>query len=106
MSLFQEDMNLNEDKKAPLREKDLNTKREMVIQYIFAASKTVSFSLINVVSYLITIALCISDQVAPEFTQYFLASVLSPHNQSKVMQVIAVEMITQLVLIYNLCVVM
>ncbi|KAM4744231.1 protein diaphanous homolog 3-like isoform 3-T3 [Anableps anableps] len=34
-----EDMNLNEDKKTPLREKDLNTKREMVIQYIFAASK-------------------------------------------------------------------
>ncbi|KAL1021704.1 hypothetical protein UPYG_G00016860 [Umbra pygmaea] len=35
-----EDMNLNEDKKAPLREKDLNTKREMVIQYIATASKT------------------------------------------------------------------
>ncbi|XP_028972645.2 protein diaphanous homolog 3 isoform X2 [Esox lucius] len=35
-----EDMNLNEDKKAPLREKDLNTKREMVIQYIITASKT------------------------------------------------------------------
>uniref|UniRef100_A0A4W6D735 Diaphanous-related formin 3 n=1 Tax=Lates calcarifer TaxID=8187 RepID=A0A4W6D735_LATCA len=37
---FQEDMNLNEEKKTPLREKDLNTKREMVIQYIFTASKT------------------------------------------------------------------
>ncbi|XP_045074348.1 protein diaphanous homolog 3-like [Coregonus clupeaformis] len=36
-----EDMNLNEDKKAPLREKDLTTKREMVIQYIVTASKTV-----------------------------------------------------------------
>uniref|UniRef100_A0A673BHB2 Diaphanous-related formin 3 n=1 Tax=Sphaeramia orbicularis TaxID=375764 RepID=A0A673BHB2_9TELE len=35
-----EDMNLNEDKKTPLRDKDLNTKREMVIQYIFTASKT------------------------------------------------------------------
>ncbi|XP_045070540.1 protein diaphanous homolog 3 [Coregonus clupeaformis] len=35
-----EDMNLNEDKKAPLREKDLTTKREMVIQYIVTASKT------------------------------------------------------------------
>lgn len=35
-------MNLNEEKKTPLREKDLNTKREMVIQYIFTASKTVS----------------------------------------------------------------
>ncbi|KAJ8003435.1 hypothetical protein DPEC_G00148290 [Dallia pectoralis] len=35
-----EDMNLNEDKKAPLRDKDLNTKREMVIQYIVTASKT------------------------------------------------------------------
>ncbi|XP_042170473.1 protein diaphanous homolog 3-like isoform X2 [Oncorhynchus tshawytscha] len=36
-----EDMNLNDDKKAPLREKDLTTKREMVIQYIVTASKTV-----------------------------------------------------------------
>uniref|UniRef100_A0A8C9TFH0 Diaphanous-related formin 3 n=1 Tax=Scleropages formosus TaxID=113540 RepID=A0A8C9TFH0_SCLFO len=34
-----EDMNLNEDKKAPLREKDLNMKKEMVIQYIITASK-------------------------------------------------------------------
>ncbi|XP_035988272.1 protein diaphanous homolog 3, partial [Fundulus heteroclitus] len=43
LALFEkmmEDMNLNEDKKAPLREKDLNTKREMVIQYVFASSKT------------------------------------------------------------------
>ncbi|KAM9764946.1 protein diaphanous homolog 3-like [Menidia menidia] len=43
LALFEkmmEDMNLNEDKKTPLREKDLNTKREMVIQYIFTASKT------------------------------------------------------------------
>lgn len=35
-----EDMNLNEEKKTPLREKDLNTKREMVIQYMSTASKT------------------------------------------------------------------
>ncbi|XP_030017284.1 protein diaphanous homolog 3-like isoform X2 [Sphaeramia orbicularis] len=43
LALFEkmmEDMNLNEDKKTPLRDKDLNTKREMVIQYIFTASKT------------------------------------------------------------------
>uniref|UniRef100_A0A8C5N8C6 Protein diaphanous homolog 3-like n=1 Tax=Gouania willdenowi TaxID=441366 RepID=A0A8C5N8C6_GOUWI len=43
LALFEkmmEDMNLNEDKKTPLREKDLNTKREMVLQYIFTASKT------------------------------------------------------------------
>ncbi|XP_066562772.1 protein diaphanous homolog 3 isoform X1 [Amia ocellicauda] len=43
LALFEkmmEDMNLNEDKKAPLREKDLNTKKEMVIQYISTASKT------------------------------------------------------------------
>lgn len=40
---FQEDMNLSEEKKTPLREKDLNTKREMVIRYIFTASKTVRF---------------------------------------------------------------
>lgn len=40
---FQEDMNLSEEKKTPLREKDLNTKREMVLRYIFTASKTVSF---------------------------------------------------------------
>uniref|UniRef100_A0A667YHN6 Diaphanous-related formin 3 n=1 Tax=Myripristis murdjan TaxID=586833 RepID=A0A667YHN6_9TELE len=41
---IQEDMNLNEEKKTPLRDKDLNTKREMVIRYIVTASKTVSFS--------------------------------------------------------------
>jgi hypothetical protein len=35
-------MNLNEDKKAPLREKDFSIKKEMVIQYINTASKTVS----------------------------------------------------------------
>lgn len=40
-------MNLNEEKKTPLREKDLNKKREMVIQYIFTASKTVSYSLFH-----------------------------------------------------------
>lgn len=37
-------MNLNEDKRAPLREKDLSTKREMVLQYIVTAAKTVSLS--------------------------------------------------------------
>lgn len=37
-----EDMNLNEDRKAPLREKDLSTKREMVVQYISATTKSVS----------------------------------------------------------------
>ncbi|NXW60772.1 DIAP3 protein, partial [Eurystomus gularis] len=35
-----EDMNLNEDKKMPLREKDFNTKKEMVMQYISSASKS------------------------------------------------------------------
>uniref|UniRef100_A0A671XV40 Diaphanous-related formin 3 n=1 Tax=Sparus aurata TaxID=8175 RepID=A0A671XV40_SPAAU len=43
LALFEkmmEDMNLSEEKKTPLREKDLNTKREMVLQYIFTASKT------------------------------------------------------------------
>ncbi|XP_070787259.1 protein diaphanous homolog 3-like [Enoplosus armatus] len=43
LALFEkmmEDMNLNEEKKTPLRHKDLNTKREMVIQYVFTASKT------------------------------------------------------------------
>ncbi|XP_035177597.1 protein diaphanous homolog 3 isoform X1 [Oxyura jamaicensis] len=35
-----EDMNLNEDKKVPLREKDFNTKKEMVMQYISTASKS------------------------------------------------------------------
>ncbi|XP_053772778.1 protein diaphanous homolog 3 [Desmodus rotundus] len=34
-----EDMNLNEDKKAPLREKDFSIKKEMVMQYINTASK-------------------------------------------------------------------
>ncbi|XP_061862285.1 protein diaphanous homolog 2 isoform X3 [Colius striatus] len=44
MDLFEkmmEDMNLNEDRKAPLREKDLTTKREMVVQYISATAKSI-----------------------------------------------------------------
>ncbi|XP_048192901.1 protein diaphanous homolog 2 [Perognathus longimembris pacificus] len=36
-----EDMNLNEEKKAPLRDKDFSTKREMVIQYISATAKSI-----------------------------------------------------------------
>lgn len=39
---LQEDMNLNEERKAPLRNKDLITKREMVVQYISATAKSVS----------------------------------------------------------------
>ncbi|EHA99507.1 diaphanous-like protein 2, partial [Heterocephalus glaber] len=35
-----EDMNLNEEKKAPLRNKDFTTKREMVVQYISATAKS------------------------------------------------------------------
>lgn len=35
-----EDMNLNEERRAPLREKDIHVKREMVVQYIGAASNT------------------------------------------------------------------
>lgn len=38
---------MNEDKRAPLREKDLSTKREMVLQYIVTAAKTVSLSKIT-----------------------------------------------------------
>lgn len=41
-------MNLNEDKKMPLREKDFNTKKEMVMQYISTASKSVSTFGLNV----------------------------------------------------------
>ncbi|XP_010570735.1 PREDICTED: protein diaphanous homolog 2 isoform X3 [Haliaeetus leucocephalus] len=43
MDLFEkmmEDMNLNEERKAPLRDKDLTTKREMVVQYISATAKS------------------------------------------------------------------
>ncbi|XP_074838956.1 protein diaphanous homolog 3 [Carettochelys insculpta] len=43
LALFEkmmEDMNLNEDRKTPLREKDFSTKKEMVMQYISTASKT------------------------------------------------------------------
>ncbi|XP_028637698.1 protein diaphanous homolog 2 [Grammomys surdaster] len=36
-----EDMNLNEEKKAPLRDKDFSTKREMVVQYISATAKSI-----------------------------------------------------------------
>ncbi|XP_071425814.1 protein diaphanous homolog 2 isoform X3 [Pithys albifrons albifrons] len=44
MDLFEkmmEDMNLNEERKAPLRDKDLSTKREMVVQYISATAKSI-----------------------------------------------------------------
>ncbi|XP_054695004.1 protein diaphanous homolog 2 isoform X6 [Grus americana] len=44
MDLFEkmmEDMNLNEERKAPLRDKDLSTKREMVAQYISATAKSI-----------------------------------------------------------------
>uniref|UniRef100_A0A8C3LJY5 Diaphanous related formin 2 n=1 Tax=Chrysolophus pictus TaxID=9089 RepID=A0A8C3LJY5_CHRPC len=44
MDLFEkmmEDMNLNEERKAPLREKDLSTKREMVVQYISTTAKSI-----------------------------------------------------------------
>nr|XP_009935484.1 PREDICTED: protein diaphanous homolog 2 [Opisthocomus hoazin] len=43
MDLFEkmmEDMNLNEERKAPLRDKDFTTKREMVVQYISATAKS------------------------------------------------------------------
>uniref|UniRef100_A0A674HVR5 Protein diaphanous homolog 2 n=1 Tax=Taeniopygia guttata TaxID=59729 RepID=A0A674HVR5_TAEGU len=46
MDLFEkmmEDMNLNEERKAPLRDKDLSTKREMVVQYISATAKSVKY---------------------------------------------------------------
>uniref|UniRef100_A0A3B5MSG6 Diaphanous-related formin 2 n=1 Tax=Xiphophorus couchianus TaxID=32473 RepID=A0A3B5MSG6_9TELE len=42
-----EDMNLNEDRKAPLRGKELSIKREMVVQYISATAKSVSGGLRN-----------------------------------------------------------
>ncbi|XP_030884012.1 protein diaphanous homolog 2 [Leptonychotes weddellii] len=38
--LIEEDMNLNEERKAPLRNKDFTTKREMVVQYISATAKS------------------------------------------------------------------
>uniref|UniRef100_A0A3B5RDF5 Diaphanous related formin 2 n=1 Tax=Xiphophorus maculatus TaxID=8083 RepID=A0A3B5RDF5_XIPMA len=39
-----EDMNLNEDRKAPLRGKELSIKREMVVQYISATAKSITGS--------------------------------------------------------------
>lgn len=80
-------MNLNEEKKTPLREKDLNTKREMVTQYIFAASKAVSFSsqgcldfcyltLFNVNVFIGTVKITYSHYLAKLFlciqSKYFL----------------------------------
>uniref|UniRef100_A0AAZ3Q5F3 Diaphanous-related formin 2 n=1 Tax=Oncorhynchus tshawytscha TaxID=74940 RepID=A0AAZ3Q5F3_ONCTS len=41
-----EDMNLNEERKAPLRGKDLSTKREMVVQYISTTAKSVRSKLL------------------------------------------------------------
>uniref|UniRef100_A0A8K9XJ12 Diaphanous related formin 3 n=1 Tax=Oncorhynchus mykiss TaxID=8022 RepID=A0A8K9XJ12_ONCMY len=63
-----EDMNLNDDKKAPLREKDLTTKREMVIQYIVTASKTGS--------------VCSSHQISP---QEFLGELKSGVTDERLM---------------------
>ncbi|XP_075447155.1 protein diaphanous homolog 3 isoform X3 [Ascaphus truei] len=45
-----EDMNLNEDRKAPLREKDFATKKEMVMQYISTASKAGSLKSSRLIS--------------------------------------------------------
>ncbi|XP_075692703.1 protein diaphanous homolog 2 isoform X1 [Rhinoderma darwinii] len=47
MDLFEkmmEDMNLNEEKKAPLRQKELARKHEMVVQYISATAKSITGS--------------------------------------------------------------
>ncbi|XP_041428686.1 protein diaphanous homolog 2 isoform X3 [Xenopus laevis] len=47
MDLFEkmmEDMNLNEERKAPLRQKDLTRKHEMVVQYISATAKSITGS--------------------------------------------------------------
>ncbi|XP_053329121.1 protein diaphanous homolog 2 isoform X1 [Spea bombifrons] len=47
MDLFEkmmEDMNLNEERKAPLRQKDLARKHEMVVQYISATAKSITGS--------------------------------------------------------------
>uniref|UniRef100_A0A8C7N0X7 Formin GTPase-binding domain-containing protein n=1 Tax=Oncorhynchus kisutch TaxID=8019 RepID=A0A8C7N0X7_ONCKI len=68
LSSLQEDMNLNDDKKAPLREKDLSTKREMVIQYIVTASKTGS--------------VCSSHQISP---QEFLGELKSGVTDERLM---------------------
>lgn len=46
LSFFQVDMNLNEEKQQPLREKDIMIKREMVSQYLHT-SKTVSIIIIK-----------------------------------------------------------
>ncbi|XP_059507471.1 protein diaphanous homolog 2 isoform X5 [Stegostoma tigrinum] len=42
-----EDMNLNEDRKVPLRGKDLMTKREMVVHYISATAKSITGSKVS-----------------------------------------------------------
>ncbi|XP_007890050.2 protein diaphanous homolog 2 isoform X3 [Callorhinchus milii] len=42
-----EDMNLNEERKAPLRGKDLCTKREMVVHYISATAKSITGSKVS-----------------------------------------------------------
>ncbi|XP_053555370.1 LOW QUALITY PROTEIN: protein diaphanous homolog 2 [Bombina bombina] len=47
MDLFEkmmEDMNLTEERKAPLRQKDLSRKHEMVVQYISATAKSITGS--------------------------------------------------------------
>uniref|UniRef100_A0A670IQ30 Diaphanous related formin 3 n=1 Tax=Podarcis muralis TaxID=64176 RepID=A0A670IQ30_PODMU len=62
-----QDMNLNEDRKAPLREKDFSTKKEMVVQYISSASKVV---------ILLSLQGCLksSKQISPQEFIYELKS--------------------------------
>uniref|UniRef100_A0A670IPA0 Diaphanous related formin 3 n=1 Tax=Podarcis muralis TaxID=64176 RepID=A0A670IPA0_PODMU len=62
-----DNMNLNEDRKAPLREKDFSTKKEMVVQYISSASKVV---------ILLSLQGCLksSKQISPQEFIYELKS--------------------------------
>lgn len=60
-------MNLNEERKAPLRGKDLSTKREMVVQYISATAKSVSPRR-NQTGYLILFVLVWNDSTHREFS--------------------------------------
>lgn len=67
-------MNLNEERKAPLREKDLSTKREMVVQYISATAKSVSET-VRILQWCICKEAAVADsQLLNQFTPVLCSS--------------------------------
>lgn len=80
-----EDMNLNEERKAPLRGKDLSTKREMVVQYISATAKSITGSKVANARIAYSTG-CLSGRLCGVVVNYFIvleaSSSLGNHGAS------------------------